>query len=65
MITLVLTNRNRDLRIVKNCLESLYNQTKNEFELFFVDYGSDFDYLIELKELIVNYSKEIRIISIN
>ncbi len=57
MITLVLTNRNRDLRIVKNCLESLYNQTKNEFELFFVDYGSDFDYLIELKELIVNYSK--------
>ncbi|MFV8339771.1 glycosyltransferase family 2 protein [Flavobacterium sp. LB3P21] len=55
MITLVLTNRNRDLRIVKNCLESLSNQTKNEFELFFVDYGSDLDYLVELKDLILNY----------
>lgn len=55
MITLVLTNRNRDLRIVKNCLESLSNQTKNEFELFFVDYGSDLDYLVELKDLMLNY----------
>lgn len=55
MITLVLTNRNRDLRIVKNCLESLNNQTTNEFELFFVDYGSDLDYLVELKYLMLNY----------
>ena len=55
MITLVLTNRNRDLRIVKNCLESLINQTKNEFEMFFVDYGSDLDYLVELKKLMLNY----------
>jgi glycosyltransferase involved in cell wall biosynthesis len=55
MITLVLTNRNRDLQIVKNCLESLHNQTKNEFKLFFVDYGSNLDYLVELKDLMLNY----------
>lgn len=57
MITIVLTNRNRNLNIVKNCLESLSNQSKKEFELFFVDYGSDSDYLIELKKLVVNYPK--------
>ncbi|AOZ98504.1 glycosyltransferase family 2 protein [Flavobacterium commune] len=57
MITLVLTNRNRDLRIVKNCLESLRNQTTKEFELFFVDYGSDLDYLVGLKNLVVSYPK--------
>ena len=57
MITMVLTNRNRDLRIVKNCLDSLSNQNEKEFELFFVDYGSDSDYLIELKKLVVNYPK--------
>ena len=57
MLTLVLTNRNRDLRIVKNCLESLSAQTNNEFELFFVDYGSDSKYLIQLAELIVKFPK--------
>lgn len=57
MITLVITNRNRDLYIVENCLESLNNQTKKEFELHFVDYGSDSDYLIGLKHLVLSYPK--------
>ena len=57
MITLVLTNRNRDLKIVKNCLQSLHQQTNNIFELFLVDYGSDDQYKLELKALLKNYPK--------
>src|SRR6218665_824554 len=57
MITLVLTNRNRDLRIIKNSLDSLAIQSLNEFELFFVDYGSSEIYLLQLEELISQYSK--------
>ena len=39
MITIVLTNRNREIRIVKNCLDSLQLQSDVDFELFLVDYG--------------------------
>lgn len=55
MITLVLTNRNRDIRIIKNCLDSLNNQSDKEFEFFLVDYGSDVTYLKDLKTLVANY----------
>lgn len=57
MITLVLTNRNREIRIVKNCLDSLQNQSDKDFEWYLVDYGSQEDYLIKLKALVANYSK--------
>lgn len=57
MITLVLTTRNRDIRIVENCLESLKMQTDTDFELFLVDYGSSENYLGELKILIDGYSQ--------
>lgn len=57
MITLVLTNRNRDFHIVKKCLDSLLHQTNDAFELFFIDYGSDYEYVIVLQELILQYSK--------
>ncbi len=53
----MLTNRNRDLNIVKKCLDSLKNQSNDRFELFFVDYGSDKNYLVSLKELVHSYSK--------
>jgi len=55
MITLVLTNRNRDIRIVKNCLDSLQQQSDVDFEWFLVDYGSHEKYINELKSLQVNY----------
>lgn len=55
MITLVLTNRNRDLRIVKNCLQSLCEQTRTDFECFLVDYGSDEDYKLQLEQLLKQY----------
>ncbi len=57
MITIVLTNRNRDLKIVNNCLDSLNKQSNNDFELFFVDYGSNDEYLLDLKKLISKYPK--------
>ena len=57
MISLVLTNRNRDLRIVKNCLISLTKQSDMDFELFLVDYGSEDDYLAELKLLVMTFPK--------
>ncbi|MFC0075833.1 glycosyltransferase family 2 protein [Flavobacterium procerum] len=52
-----MTNRNRDLNIVKKCLDSLKNQSNDRFELFFVDYGSDENYFIGLKELLHSYPK--------
>lgn len=57
MITIVLTNRNREIRIVKNCLDSLQLQSDVDFELFLVDYGSHEKYLKELKVLGTNYPK--------
>ena len=41
MITLVLTYRNRDLRIAENCLNSLAKQSEKDFKVILVDYGSD------------------------
>ena len=55
MITLVLTNRNRDIRIIKNCLDSLQNQSDIDFEWFLVDYGSNESYLSELNALVLQY----------
>lgn len=55
MITLVLTNRNRDLRIVNNCLDSLKKQTVLDFNCILVDYGSDKDYVIALHETLLQY----------
>ncbi|CAM4043565.1 glycosyltransferase family 2 protein [Flavobacterium antarcticum] len=57
MITLVLTNRNRDIRIIKNCLDSLADQSNTDFEWFLVDYGSNESHLEELRSLIQNYSQ--------
>ena len=57
MITLVLTNRNRNLQTVKNCLDSLENQSGNNFELFFVDYGSVGKYIIALEQLLLQYPR--------
>ena len=59
MITLVLTNRNRDLLIIRNCLDSLQNQSNQDFKCFLVDYGSDENYCKGLQKLVDGY-KSIR-----
>lgn len=56
MITLVFTYRNRDLNLVRNCLNSLAHQTHTEFDVKFVNYGSTVDFTTNLKQLLSNYS---------
>lgn len=56
MLTIVLTYRNRDLTIVKRCLDSLSRQCDIDFEVFLVDYGSDNDYKIQFQILSEKYS---------
>ena len=56
MITLVLTYRNRDLCIVKNCINSLNFQSHKAFNVILVDYGSEAIYANPLQELVSNYS---------
>ena len=55
MTTIILTYRNRDLSIVKKCLDSLLVQTSKDFSVVLVDYGSDETFKDELKKCIVNY----------
>ncbi len=56
MITIVLTYRNRDLRIVKNCLDSLANQSEKDFKAILVDYGSNLDFAKEIRTVASNYN---------
>lgn len=56
MITLVLTYRNRDLRIVKKCLDSLNEQSLRLFHVVLVDYGSEAGFANPLKELVKGYN---------
>lgn len=56
MITIILTYRNRNLYIVKNCLESLAKQSNPDFEVLLVDYGSVNPYKNDLKDLVSNYT---------
>ncbi|NNC50936.1 MAG: glycosyltransferase [Flaviramulus sp.] len=55
MITIVLTNRNRDLDLVKCCLASFDTQTNNNFKIILVDYGSRESNLKDLKVLVSQY----------
>ena len=55
MITILYIYRNKDLERVKKSLDSLSNQTTKDFQIVFVDYGSDDFYKNALSELIVQY----------
>ena len=57
MITVVLTNRNRDLKLVKRCFTSLNTQSNKQFKLVVVDYGSKTENLDALKNLIEEFPK--------
>lgn len=41
MITIALTNRNREESVIRNCLDSLQAQTNTAFRVILVDYGSN------------------------
>lgn len=56
MLTIVLTYRNRDLRIVDNSLLSLKNQSVKTFKVIFVDYGSDLEYANGALKIVEKYN---------
>jgi len=56
MISLVLTNRDRNLQIVEKSLKSLSVQSDKDFKVFLIDYGSKLDYIDNLKELTKAYN---------
>ncbi|WBL23191.1 glycosyltransferase family 2 protein [Zunongwangia sp. HRR-M8] len=55
MLSLVLTYRDRDLKIVKRCLESLKVQKDQDFKIFLMNYGSSENYTAELEKLLKLY----------
>jgi len=56
LISIIFGYRNRDLERVKRCLDSLSVQSFQDFEVVFVDYGSDESYKTEIEKLTKNYS---------
>ncbi|SFD02642.1 glycosyltransferase family 2 protein [Algibacter pectinivorans] len=56
MITIVLTYRDRDLTIVKKCLDALGRQSSSGFNVVLVDYGSQIDFAEALSVLVKKYS---------
>jgi len=55
LITLVLTYRDRDLSIVKKCLNSLERQSLKDFNVAVVDYGSQIEFAEGLSVLVKKY----------
>lgn len=55
MISLIYANRNRDLNRIKITLDSLIFQSVKNFEVLFVDYGSDPDLVEQLSSLLKKY----------
>jgi glycosyltransferase involved in cell wall biosynthesis len=49
-ISVVFGFRNRELIRVKRCIDSLADQSFKDFEVIFVDYGSDEDYSMPVKD---------------
>ena len=55
MITITLTYRDRDLNIVKKCLDSLKEQSLKEFHVILIDYGSQEKFSKALRALVLEY----------
>jgi glycosyltransferase involved in cell wall biosynthesis len=55
-ISIVFGYRNREAERVKKCLDSLAKQTFRDFEVIFIDYGSDENYVKTVKPLVESYA---------
>lgn len=55
MISIIYANRNRDAGRIKIALDSLQNQNETQFEVVFVDYGSQKELVEELYSLFEDY----------
>ncbi|TAH18773.1 MAG: glycosyltransferase [Cytophagales bacterium] len=53
----IIPYRNREMARVRNCLQSIQNQYFKDFEIVFVDYGSDLPIKMQVEELCGNYSQ--------
>ena len=56
MISIIYPYRNRELKRIKYSLNTLQQQTNQNFEVYFVDYGSEQNLAKQVKELVSNYS---------
>lgn len=56
MISVILPYRNRDIIRVERCLDSLDTQTFKNFEVVFIDNGSDGIFSEEVKKIVTSYS---------
>jgi len=55
LLTFIYPYRNRDLERLKNSLDSLKNQTLSNFEVFFVDYGTENEIAKSVEKLCRGY----------
>lgn len=56
MVSIIYPYRNRERQRLKRSFDSLLNQTNKNFEVYFVDYGTNLDIASEIKTLCLNYS---------
>ena len=56
MISYIYPFRNRDLKRIKRSLDSLVLQDDTDFEVIFVDTGSNFDLATQVKALVTSYT---------
>lgn len=54
-LVIIIGYRNREIIRVKRCLDSLTRQTNIDFNLIFVDYGSDETYSQEVRKVVETY----------
>ena len=54
-LTIVIPNRNRELRTVERSLKSLFGQNTEHVEVFLIDYGSLIPYQEKLRELLKKF----------
>ncbi|TDN89162.1 galactosyltransferase-like protein [Salegentibacter sp. 24] len=55
MISIIYANRNRDIKRIKDSLDSLASQNSKNFKVIFVDYGSRKDLVNDLKMIVQKY----------
>ena len=55
-LSIIFGYRNRDTLRVKRCLDSLSQQSFKDFDVIFIDYGSDDYYSKEIKPVVESYS---------
>ncbi|MET3028161.1 glycosyltransferase family A protein [Flavobacterium sp. UW10123] len=56
MITIIFPYRNREIARIKKSLDSLNNQTNQNFKVLFVDYGSKLHFAKEVQSLVDSYN---------